>query len=296
MKRLIKNIFLLCCLLIYGVIEAQTIQQSAQQKSATAFIDSVGIVKPSIYWPNINATYFLKNLKKNITNPLFIHGGNGTNFCSYAALSYRCIGNYPERYARFMIALYTKGEACFGDEYFNPSLAIKRASGLMKFVGVLDINHADQIWFLSLADHFKGYVNFFNHKYHTGNENGLWASTNFSKFNRMIGIMCNYNVKSVGWDLRRPFIKNIPEFLKEKLAEGEVFVYLNNTILHKKNHNKLKKRIPTHYIVLLDIQESNGLVNLTYWDYGFKTLQQLTPKVVKHIVYGISWCTKKNEW
>jgi hypothetical protein len=193
-----------------------------------------------------------------------------------------------------MIGLYNNGKANVRKEKFNPSLAVKRAAGTFKFKGELDIHPADQMWFLSLADHFKGYVNFFNRKYHSGNEDGLWASTNFSKFNRMLRKMCNYEVKSVGWDLIRPSLKSIPAFLKEKLQTAQVFVYLNNTILHKKNHNRIRKRMPTHYIVLLDIVESNGLISLTYWDYGFKTLQQLTPKALNNIVYGITWCTKKD--
>ena len=37
----------------------------------------------------------------------------------------------------------------------------------------------------------------------------------------------------------------------------------------------------------------NGLINIVYWDYGFRTLRQLTPSFLKKITFGISHCTKK---
>lgn len=294
MKNWSKYFLILYYVIACTITHAQKNKPTNQQLQAIQFLDSVSTLRQSLFWSNINPEFFLQNVKNNIYKPAIIYGGNGTNFCGYAAFSYSFINNYPEMYARFMVALYNNGKASVRKVKFNPSLAVKKAAGTFKFKGELDVHPADQMWFLSLADNFKGYVNFFNHKYHPGNEDGLWASTNFSKFNRMLRRMCNYEVKSVGWDLIRPSLKSIPAFLKEKLQTAQVFVYLNNTILHKKNHNHIRKMIPTHYVALLDIEETNGLVTLIYWDYGFKTLQQLTPQVLNNIVYGITWCTKKD--
>ena len=295
MKLLKRHILLLVfSMLIFHFLIAQP-NLSIQQKQAIAFMDSVGELNQSSHWPNVKPASYSKNLRRNITQPLFLYAGNNTNFCGFAAMSYSCIGNFPLRYARFMVELYKKGESNFRQEYFNPSAAVKKEAGLLKFKGELDINMADQLWFLSLADHFKGYINFFNPNFHNGSEDKLWAATNFAKFNRMLRIIGDYEVQAVGSDLMRPGIKDIPKFLSQKMLENDqVFLYLNNTILHRKDHNKIKKRIPTHYVVLQKISENNGMVSLTYWDYGFKTLQQLPIKVVKKILFGITWCKKKS--
>lgn len=269
-------------------VHAQKLLLSAKQQQALAYIDSVGIVNPSTHWKNVQTDLFIKNLRNNITNPLFLYGGNNTNFCGYAAVSYTCIRKDPFRYAKFMIDLFVNGEAYFHKIHFKASQEIKQAAGLLRFKGVLDINHADQIWFLTLADKFKGYLNYLNMQYNFGDENTFWAATNFSKFNRMLRKMCNVKVHSVGSDLIRPSITNIPVFLESKLKEGEVFLYLNNTILHKKNHEKVKRRVPTHFVVLLAITETDGMVNLTFWDYGFKTLQQIPIGTLRQIIYGVS--------
>jgi hypothetical protein len=275
-------------------VHAQAIP--GQQKQAIAYLDSVGEMQQSNYWPNVKPTNFIQNLRKNISQPLFVYAGNNTNFCGFAALSYSCIGHFPLRYARFMVELYKNGKADFRDVHFTPSANVKRAAGSLRYHGELDINHADQLWFLSLADHFKGYVNWINMNFDRGDEDKFWAATNFAKFNRMVRKMCNYDVHAVGSDLMRPGIKDIIVYLNKRLAENDqVFLYLNNTILHKKDHAKVRKRIPTHYVVLLNITESNGQVSLTYWDYGFKTLQQLPYKVVKKILFGVSWCKKKSD-
>ncbi len=276
-------------------LPAQHTGNADQQKLAIDFLDSVGEIKQSIHWPRVKPDNLLQNLRRNITHPVFVYAGNNTNFCGYAALSYSLIGNFPNRYARFMVELYTKGKANFRETHFNPSSTVKKAAGSLRFKGELDINQADQLWFLSLADHFKGYVNWINLRFHPGDEDRFWAATNFAKFNRMLRKMCDYEVEAVGSDLLRPGIRDIPTFLSKKMAENDqVFLYLNNTILHKKDHNKIRKRIPTHYVALLSISESNGLINLTYWDYGFRTLQQLPLKTVKKILFGVVWCKKKS--
>ncbi len=268
---------------------------SPNHAAALHYLDSVGSLPKSKYWEHINPQLFIQNLRKNIEHPLFLYAGANVNFCGYAALSYSCLKYEPLRYVQFMVKMYKNGRAVYRHVYFTPTPQIKNVAGLLHFKGELDINHADQLWFLCLADHFKGYINILNLTYKTGDEDKLWAATNFAKFNTMLKRMCNYEVKSVGSDIIRPNIPHTADYIREKLDDGyDVFLYLNNTILHKKNHSKVKKRIPTHFVVVTDISEDeNNIVTITYWDYGFKTLQQIDAVTFKKIIYGITWCKLK---
>ena len=285
------------CIAFSGILSAQkTASLNPQQTQALKYIDSIGKVDSSIYWPNIKPKLFIQNVRKNIANPMFIYAGSNTNFCGYAALSYSCISTYPLRYAKFMVELYKNGKADFRNVHFNPSDKVKLASGQLRFKGELDINHADQMWYMSLADHFKGYINWLSLTYGPGKENILWPSTNFAKFNRMLRRICDYQVDAVGSDLIRPIFGDVIAFLNQKLLENhQVFLFLNNAILHKSNHNKIKFRFPTHYVVLLSITETEGMTNLIYWDYGFRTLLQLPTETFKDILFGVTWCTKQVE-
>jgi hypothetical protein len=269
------------------------ITSTSTQKQAIDFIDSIQTLEPSGYWPHVKSSLFLSNLKLNIHEPLSFYPGRGTNFCAYGALSYLVIKDDPLGYARFMLTLYRTGKASYNNNNFTPSESIKAAAGTLKFKGVLDIRHAEQMWFLVLADHFKGYLNIFNPNYDLGDEDRFWAATNLAKFNRMVRKMCHYKTKAVGSDLFHPWLKNTFNYLHDRLGKGVMVLYINNRVIHKKNHDKVKLSIPTHFVVLENIRkEDNGLVTLTYWDYGGKTLLQITPKVLKKIIYGISFCTK----
>jgi len=269
---------------------------SNQQKAALAYLDSHANISQSNYWHNINPSLFLKNIRKNITYPTLVYSGTNTNFCGYAALSFTCIKNYPLRYTKFMIELYNNGQASFRNVKFNPSYKVKVAAGLLEFKGVLDINHADQLWYMSLADHFKGYLNIFSKEYKPGAEDKLWPATNFAKFNRMLRKICNYETQSVGSDLIRPHFKNSVSFLNDKLANShQVFLFLNNAILHNSNHTKVKYRIPTHYVVLFSIIAHDDMVTFDYWDYGFRTKREMPISVFEDIVFGVTWCKKQTE-
>jgi hypothetical protein len=293
--NLLKSILaLLTLLFITSIAYAYTGNPAAGEKQlAIKFLDSVDQLPPSKYWPGVNPRYFLQNLKRNVESPLYLYAGRNTNFCAYAALSYILIQQDPQRYARFMIELYNNGKSKYRKEFFNPSEAVKMEAGRIIYEGELDRNHADQVWFLSLADNFKGYINFFNRRYSSGDENKLWASTNLAKFNRMLRRLTGREVHSKGSDLIRPSIKDLPGYLKERLSNYDVYLYLNNTMLRKKNHNKLKKKIPTHYVVLLSMTEENNEITFTYWDAAFKTLRKVPVKTLKKILYGVTWVERK---
>jgi hypothetical protein len=268
---------------------ASTRDQALELLNKTTLPDS------SVLWPNIRPQLFLTNLKANILSPLKIYQGSNTNFCGYAALSYLPLQDDPLAYTRFMLTLYTSGQATMGTVHFNPSPEIHKAAGTLRFKGILDIRHADQLWFLALADHFRSYLNFFTRRFHPGSENTFWAAVNYGKFNRMIRELFGYRVEARGSDLIRPDITDLYDYLKMTLSRpGTTFLYVNNTYLHKKNHNKFKGSFPTHFIVLDDIHRIDGdpdMVDITYWDYGGRTLRQVSLRFLKKITFGVTHCT-----
>lgn len=275
----------------YEPVKDSTVTSTQQQ--AIAFVEEIKELSPSKFWPNIKPALFLENLKSNIHQPLSIYPGIGTNFCGYAALTYLFLQDDPLGYAKLNLQLYREGKAQFGNTIFIPSSAIKKEAGLLKYKGILDIHPVDQMWFLSLTDHFKGYLNFFNHKYNPGDENTFWASVNYAKFNRIIRKLLCYNVRAKGADFFRPHVGDLCQFISEKMKTGPVVLYINNRIVHKKNQATIKLGVPTHYIVVEKISEENNIITIVYWDYGGKTLLQLSPAFFKRIIFGITWLTKK---
>lgn len=143
------------------------------------------------------------------------------------------------------------------------------------------------MWFLVLADKFKGYLNFFNKKFHTGDENTFWAATNLSKFDRMVNKMCGVHVKAVGSDLIKPWVKDPYTYLQKRIDSNIISLYINNRMIHKKNHDKIKFSIPTHFIILRQISKENNTITLRYWDYGGETELQISSGTLKKIIFGI---------
>ncbi len=275
----------------YGLFKDTAVTSTQQQ--AIEFIDKINELGPSKSWPNIKPALFLQNLKTNIHKPISIYPGNGTNFCGYGALTYLLLLDDPLGYAKLLLQLYKEGKAELGDIHFNPSRAVKKAAGLFRYKGILDIHPAEQMWFLSLADHFKGYLNLFNRKYNPGDEDKFWASVNYAKFNRMVKKLLFYQVKARGADLSRPKVGDLYQYISKKMETGTVVLFINNRIVHKKNHVTIKLGVPTHFIVAEKISKEDKTITLVYWDYGGKTLLQLSPGFFKRIVFGITYCTKK---
>jgi len=142
-----------------------------------------------------------------------------------------------------------------------------------------------------LADHFKGYLNFFDHHFNMGDENKLWAAVNYAKFNRMVRKLFNYHVDPIGSDLIRPGIRDIYQYLSERLKTGNVALFVNNPSLYKKDHTKIRIRVPTHYIILLSVEQVGDNIAFTYWDYGGRSMQLLKPEFLKKIIFGVSHIT-----
>ena len=271
---------------------------TSTREEALDYLQKAKLPDSSIFWPNVKLHLFIENLKANITTPLAIYQGSNTNFCGYAALSYLPLQNDPLAYTRFMLTLYTDGAAKWGKISFDPSPLVHRAAGTLRFKGILDIRPADQIWFLILADHFRGYLNFLFPRFKPGAEDTFWAAVNYGKFNRMIREIAGYHVEARGSDLIRPHFKDLYAYLTESLRTGVTYLYVNNTYLHKKNHDKgkFKNSFPTHFIVLTDIHriESDAepdMVDILYWDYGGRTLRQVSLRFLKKIIFGVTHCT-----
>jgi hypothetical protein len=269
---------------------------SSTPREALDLLLKTNLPDSSIYWPHIKRALFIENLKANILAPLAMYQGSNTNFCGYAALSYIPLHDDPLAYTRFMLTLYTDGQATYGSVHFNPSREIHAAAGTLRFKGILDIRLADQLWFLILADHFRAYLNFFFPHFHPGSEDTFWAAVNYGKFNRMIHELFGYQVRAKGSDLIRPHFHDLYGYLTDCIRTGLTYLYVNNTYLHKKNHNKFKGSFPTHFIVLTDIHRLPGqddMVDIVYWDYGGRTLRQVSLRFLKKITFGVSVCTKE---
>jgi hypothetical protein len=288
--------FFICSLAALPLFAANNYDttQISTREQAIAFVDKISALQPSEHWPHIKPALFLQNLKENVHHPLQLYEGTNTNFCGYAALSYLFMHDDPLGYAKLMLKLYTDGKAKIRNVFFQPSQPIKDVAGNLRFKGALDIRPVEQMWFLCLADHFKGYLNFFNTHYDAGDEDKLWAAVNYGKFNRMVKRLFNYSVNATGSDLMRPYIHDVYEYLVNSMKKGTTVLYLNNTILRKK-YDRIKANIPSHYVILLNIEKINDdLINITYWDYGFRTMRQLTPSFLNKIIFGISQCTIKS--
>jgi hypothetical protein len=267
----------------------------SSQKQAIEFINKIIKLEPSAFWPNIKPVLFLQNIKTNIQQPGSIYPGNGTNFCAYGALTYLILQDDPLGYTKLLLQLYNEGKATYRNISFEPSNAIKKAAGMLRYKGILDIHPAEQMWYLCLADHFKGYLNIFNRKYDPDDEDKLWASVNYAKFNRMLKKLSFYQVKTKGADLFRPKVGDLFQYISEKMETGTVVLFINNRIMHKKNHARIKLGVPTHFIVAEKISKENDAITFVYWDYGGKTQLQISQNFFKRIVFGITACTKNEK-
>ncbi|MEN9571793.1 MAG: hypothetical protein RL172_3024 [Bacteroidota bacterium] len=274
--------------------DSALVQLQHQFKQAMQLLDNEDTTKASPVWPNIDARLFYANLRKNLLHPEKINQGKATNFCGYAAITHILIKYRPLVFTKAILALYHTGQASFPDKTLQPSERIRQAVGTLKRKGELDVLHADQLWFLTLAEEFKGYVNIFDHKYKPGDENAIWAATNFSKFNRMLRVLGGFKTKSAGSDLLRPFKSNFYDYITSQLQAGVVLMYINSKYLHPSKYTLFKLRAPTHFIVLYEMYKIDDMIEIKYWDYGLKTEQLITKKRLRKLIFGVTTITEKN--
>lgn len=275
-------------MLTWNIGWGSPVPRSTMQQ-ALDYLENATIPESSDYWPHVKGYLFIANLKINVSTPLAMYQGSNTNFCGYAAMSYLPLHDDPLQYVRFMIDLYKNGQADWGKTHFNPSDRVQLAAGTLHFKGVLDIRPADQMWFLVLADHFRSYLNFFHRRFHHGSEDTFWAACNFGKFNRMVRTLMGYQTDATGSDLIRPHFKDLYSYLTHAIETGTTFLYVNNTYLHKKSHEKSRFSFPTHFLVLTEIRKTDDVYTIVYWDYGGRTLRQVTPAFLKKIIFGVTY-------
>jgi hypothetical protein len=266
---------------------------NTSQRKALTMLDAVDTLSSSNYWPNIKPSLFFANVRNNILHPLKINQGKSTNFCSYAAMTHILLRYQPETYTRIILSLYNTGKAQLIKRELRPSKTVRNATGTLKNKGELDILHADQLWFLTMADCYKGYVNILDHQYDKGNENTFWAATNLSKFNRMLREYGNYKVGGVGSDLLRPFNKDMYGYITSRLDNAIVLMYINSKLMHPTRHTFFKLPAPTHFVVLYEMYKIDEMIEIKYWDYGLKTEQLITKKRLRKTIFGVSLITER---
>ena len=257
-----------------------------RQLIALDLLDGMDTTKASPYWPNIRPGAFFMNVRQNIVYPEKIYQGHYTNFCGYAAVSVVFCRERPDAYTRCMLELYWKAETTIHGVRIKPSDAIREAAGSLQGKGKLNLYPADQLWLLCLPETFKGYMNI-DRRYRLGDENRSWAICTIGKFNNMARKLVDADVTSWGSDLVRPTSLSNVEFIREQLTKGPVVLYVNSKYLHPTKFRLLVLRAPTHYIILYDIAEVDGVIALKYWDYGLKTVELMKPKRLRKMTFGI---------
>jgi hypothetical protein len=238
-------------------------------------------------FPNIKPGSFYLNLQLNILNPERVFQGNETSFCGYAALTTLLCKTNPDRYVEMMLQLYQHGDMSLPAKPLHPSEQMRYTSGSLTGKGNLNERPADQLWFFALADHYKCYLNSTKSHYKKGYENTSWAAVSFAKFHQMAEELGGYTVHSYGSDLIKPRSKNNCGFLQNEMKKGTVVLFVNNRLMHPNKFRLYSLRMPTHFIVLEDIQVNNGVYSVKYWDYGFRTIQYFTKKQFKKLIFGI---------
>lgn len=281
--------------LLYGIkLSAQDliINPEAQSRALATLAEAENKTNLDL-WPNINPDFFYRNIKENIENPIRVYQGKPTYFCGYSALTHFYIINQPEDYAKKMLELYQTGRTKTLNRELLASENMQNVAGALSNKGRMDINPADQMWYLVLADNYKGYLNWNNKNFDAGDENNFWAAANLKKFNRMLRSLTGAEVHSKGSDIFGPLFLNYYKYISRKSEDNVVILYLNNKILYPLKLFKFIPPAPTHFAVLYDISEDGKYVNLKYWDYGMKTQVKMKKRKFRKIVYGIITIPKK---
>lgn len=303
-KHLLRSISILALVcILYLPVRGQSIIQGhvfdsilqVNRTLALELLDKQDSNYISPHWPNVKPGLFFANIRKNIDAPTKINQGKSTNFCGYAAFTHLLVKYNPEAYVRYMTELYTSGSVNLDRKNLSPTKEVKTAAGTLRNKGELDILHADQLWFLALADQFKGYMNIIDHKYGPGDENKIWAGTNYGKFNNMLAHFTKDRLVRRGSDFIRPSEKDYVTYLNHQLAHGIVVLFVNSKYLYPHKFSLFKLRAPTHFIVLYKIEKNGDMIDMQYWDYGMRTEQQITRKRLKQLIFGITTITRSKD-
>jgi len=256
------------------------------REQALAFVEELKGLGRSEYWPQVDPEKFVRNLHENLANPERLYQGNRTNFCGYASLTYLFLKRDPLGYATSLVELYKEGNTRCFKAVLQPSVDVRQEAGVMMDRRHLNDQHADQLWFLTLADKFKAYLNYWDDKFQTGKENTIWAAVTFNKFNRMVKEILGITTSSDYKPLVRGHPKTLVERLERGLKEGEIVLYVDKNF--KRNTWK-EYLLPSHFVVLNDLQRLNAdSLTLTYWEYGSEKQMPIRIKVLYSSLRGYS--------
>jgi hypothetical protein len=262
-----------------------------RKQKALDMLNKEDTTSTSAFWPHIKPALFFANVRMNIMYPDKINQGLSTNFCGYAALTHLLLKYHPETYLQNILSLYRTGKVSLTKKTLAPSDAVRQAAGTLQHKGELDVLDANQLWFLTLADQFKGYINIFDHSYKPGDENKIWAGSNYGKFNRMLEDFTDDTLIKAGSDFLRPFKNDFYEYISTQLQSGIVLLYVNSKYLYAHKFTLFKLRAPTHFIVLYNMYKVDDLIETQYWDYGLKTEQLISKKRLRKLIFGVTTIT-----
>lgn len=285
---MIKYLLPLLFLSAIGLAQPPRPDAAAQARALKKIKDAETTQKSSV-WPNISPQWFFQNLKENVHHPLYLNQGKPTYFCGYAALTHYLLLLDPEYYVDRVLELYKTGETTVYDRTLISGPEIRAAAGTLYNKGNMDVRPADQLWFMVLAENYKGYLNKKDKVYHLGDENTFWAASNYKKFNAMLRSLTNKEVHAKGADLLGPVFLNYARFIQEKQEDNTVILYLNNKALYPNKFFRFILPTPTHFVVLYGMEEVKGHYVLDYWDYGLRTKMTLKKRKLRRLVYGITY-------
>lgn len=282
--------FLLSLLLLSSLAWAQPPKPNVEvQERALKKIEAARQKPKSQVWPHLEKNWFFDNLVLNVRQPLYLNQGKPTYFCGYAALTHYILLWNPEFYVDKILELYFKGSTEVSDRTLNSSDEIRQAAGTLYNKGKMDIRHADQMWFLVLADNYKGYLNNKDKTFDMGDENNFWAASNYKKFNNMLRSLTQKEIHAKGADLIGPVFLNYGKFIQNISKDHTVILYLNNKALYPNKFFRFILPTPTHFVVLYQMEEKEGHYVLDYWDYGLRTKMNLKKRKLRRLVYGITY-------
>ena len=252
---------------------------------ANQLLDEVTVLKPSPYWPAIDPQLFIQNLRTNINFPDSIHQGNFTNFCGYAVATYLYAQYDPLGYTQNMLDLYKHGQTRLKNtSTITPSAEVRLVAGSLRGKGILVKRPADQMWYLTLAASFRGFLNIFDRRFNRGDENGLWAAMERSKMDKLIKSMFVGKVHGKG---KGPIISSrthIGDDIMQELSQnGEVILYADKTF---KTKGKKRHYLPAHYLNIKTMEPRAGEYFIEYWDYGAVKTISLKKRVFERAARG----------
>lgn len=271
---------------------------------ALAAVPENGTLAQSTHFPNVDPNDFLDQLRARVSEGGHegTNQGAGTNFCWAAAIAKHAYDKDPKGMVDAMMGLYENGTFVYdnnngGMNVPEASQAARNAVGSDVFNDNQDeqmgqtINELDQMLFMTLADHYKGYTNV-DLNYDPGNEEGLWAG---GVLNKAVDVWNDFgfDVEVTGSDLGWSSTgENRINAVTEAMETNDVVLYVNSG---KFKRDEGLNATATHYIHVESIEQVGGKYEITYWDYG--ATHQVTMDATQFFwsVYGMIEIPKTND-